>query len=374
MGAGNRRGWLAAAVLLGGCSANTYVCVSDDACPGGACEPDGFCSFPAPDCPTGRRYGEFSGPHAGNCVDQDGAGGTGSAEASTTGSSPTGASGTASGETTTSQTTTANPTSAGTCGNDTCHPAPPPGWAGPVKLVGNMSGCDRLGGSALFEAAPSFSGDWTCDCECDLFIDGPCTGAVQLRFFDDEACSGAPTDVVLLQDGCESTGLRGGSVQAISIPDATCSASPIQETSPIEAVDAQVLCDVPLTDTCPDGLCLPSDAAPTCIFRDGEMECPDEVYTARSVLYQSGVDGRACTECSCSAEGGCGGAVEFASACNGPDGTLVTVGECTSTEGLGSEASVQSLQADGSLMCVDEGGEPDGGVSASSPITACCAR
>ncbi|MBE7449791.1 MAG: hypothetical protein HS111_13085 [Kofleriaceae bacterium] len=41
--------------------------------PGGACEPGGACSFPAADCPGGRRYGEGTGPLAGQCVADGGA-------------------------------------------------------------------------------------------------------------------------------------------------------------------------------------------------------------------------------------------------------------------------------------------------------------
>ena len=34
----------------------------------GTCEPDSFCSFPDSSCPSGRRYGDLSGPMANQCV------------------------------------------------------------------------------------------------------------------------------------------------------------------------------------------------------------------------------------------------------------------------------------------------------------------
>ncbi|MBA3398048.1 MAG: hypothetical protein H0T89_35815 [Deltaproteobacteria bacterium] len=34
----------------------------------GVCEPDGFCSFTDASCPSGRRYGDLSGPQANQCV------------------------------------------------------------------------------------------------------------------------------------------------------------------------------------------------------------------------------------------------------------------------------------------------------------------
>jgi hypothetical protein len=35
---------------------------------GAFCEADRYCSFTAPDCSSGRRYGDLSGPNAGKCV------------------------------------------------------------------------------------------------------------------------------------------------------------------------------------------------------------------------------------------------------------------------------------------------------------------
>ncbi len=56
--------------LAGGClRATTYQCDLDAQCGAdGVCEPGGSCSFPAADCPGGRRYGEATGPLAGQCV------------------------------------------------------------------------------------------------------------------------------------------------------------------------------------------------------------------------------------------------------------------------------------------------------------------
>lgn len=90
------------AVLFGGwvsgaCTgAGTFLCESDQQCADGSegvCQPNGLCSFPADDCPSGQRYGQHSGPLSGECVEPD-AGNTGGrtstgeaggVEASTTG-------------------------------------------------------------------------------------------------------------------------------------------------------------------------------------------------------------------------------------------------------------------------------------------------
>lgn len=54
------------------CAATTFQCSDTGECagrPGGVCEPTGWCSFPDDACPSGRRYGEFSGGSFSNeCV------------------------------------------------------------------------------------------------------------------------------------------------------------------------------------------------------------------------------------------------------------------------------------------------------------------
>lgn len=61
---------------LAGCGvASEFTCQADAQCVGqgvGMCQPDGHCSFPAADCPSGQRYGEHSGAQAGECVGEGG--------------------------------------------------------------------------------------------------------------------------------------------------------------------------------------------------------------------------------------------------------------------------------------------------------------
>jgi hypothetical protein len=72
---GNRtRGWARVLAGYAGCSpAAVFSCASDDQCgEEGRCEAMGYCSFPDPECGSGRRYGSLSGPDvAGSCVPVD---------------------------------------------------------------------------------------------------------------------------------------------------------------------------------------------------------------------------------------------------------------------------------------------------------------
>lgn len=69
-------GVLATCGLLGGIvgclSKPRFECAGAGECLNGAvqgtCEADGYCSFPDSSCPSGQRYGELSGPQAGECV------------------------------------------------------------------------------------------------------------------------------------------------------------------------------------------------------------------------------------------------------------------------------------------------------------------
>jgi len=62
-------------VGLGACSpygGGAFHCEEDRQCTGGGtCEPDGLCSFPDPQCASGRRYGELAGERSRTCVVDD---------------------------------------------------------------------------------------------------------------------------------------------------------------------------------------------------------------------------------------------------------------------------------------------------------------
>lgn len=65
---------LALALATGACAKlDTFACVVDDECVhagvAGVCEAGGVCSFPDADCPSGKKYGDFAGALAGQCVD-----------------------------------------------------------------------------------------------------------------------------------------------------------------------------------------------------------------------------------------------------------------------------------------------------------------
>jgi hypothetical protein len=60
---------LVGAVACSPYGGGAYRCERDDQCTGGGtCQSTAFCSFSDPDCPSGQRYGELSGPLSKSCV------------------------------------------------------------------------------------------------------------------------------------------------------------------------------------------------------------------------------------------------------------------------------------------------------------------
>lgn len=71
------------ACALGACSpfgGGAFECSLDTECSGGMCA-DGYCAFPDPNCMSGQRYGDLSGPRSGQCVGEQGTGSDGGADA-----------------------------------------------------------------------------------------------------------------------------------------------------------------------------------------------------------------------------------------------------------------------------------------------------
>ena len=150
-------------IVVGACIArDRLVCSDDTQCTlrdGGMCI-DGGCAYPDGDCPSGYRYSDFAGEHAGQCVDDDVAEGsstaiTTSASTSTSAMDSSGSpeSSGSTGELGTTDDTGPNPSVCDgvTCsGNGTCVPiddaptcACAPGYFG-VELECMLDPCDSV--------------------------------------------------------------------------------------------------------------------------------------------------------------------------------------------------------------------------------------
>ena len=353
-------------LAVSGCVAEQYVCADDSSCPGGWCEADDFCSFPDPQCPSERRYGEFSGPNANACVDADGGGGSGGGGSS--GASPMGSS--SAGSSTDPGVTTDAPCST------PCAEPPPTQWQGPVVLrEDDGRGCGPVASSGVaFEAAVGFSGSWSCACECDLFVDDDCGGEVEVEFYDSNNCSGTPDTVTSVGPNCAPVDIDvffGGSLLPIAPVGAVCSAQAQMQRAPVVPDEVVVACDVLPSAVCDAGACPPADQGDVCIWREGVHACPGGTYADLREFYRSVDDQRDCTPCECTVEGSCGGGVMVGNVL-GCGSVTAPFGECTSI-GAASPERAQATFEPGPLQCVDSGSRRAGALVGADPVTVCCA-
>lgn len=196
-----------ALAAVAGCKEDdTFQCVSDAQCGGaGICESVNYCSFPDPDCETGRRYGDESATGiAGQCVPEE----EGTSGAATEGSGVSGS----------SLATTGTSLTGGGPGPTDSGPTPPPFTSGPSptgepetdadsvdpsSMSGESTGDDSdstTGGSTMGETTDgptsTTTGVSTCDVdEEDCFDCFTCGGT------DPNACADA-FDACDAVDGC----------------------------------------------------------------------------------------------------------------------------------------------------------------------------
>lgn len=217
---------------------SAFRCVEDDQCgPEGACEPDGFCSFPDVACESGQRYGEHAGSRSGECIpttetsgSADDAGttqaaGTAGADADSVGDDLDGGSADAtSSDPTTSSTTSGSEagdsTSSATDSTSTTDATTTSGHGASSSTGGAPPTCDELFGSLSgyqscteTESACTFyvvSDGVSCDTLCGE-AGRECLGA----WGDDGACALGD------EHGCSATGSADQHCQCELEPDST---------------------------------------------------------------------------------------------------------------------------------------------------------
>jgi hypothetical protein len=153
---------VAGALALGGCH-RRFSCDDDEQCRQGgvqgACEPNGWCSFPANGCPSGRRYGEHAAEDlVGECVEPGGDTAAGTGTSTGVGTGTTSDDGTSGGDGSTTQ--------VGTTGDDDpCNGLTP---SGPIVATENgqvIAGLRIVAPSGPAVAVEGVTGVTIRDCE-----------------------------------------------------------------------------------------------------------------------------------------------------------------------------------------------------------------
>lgn len=184
------------AATLGCTNSTEFNCQDDKDCSSdGQCEPSGFCSFPDPQCPSGRRYGELAGVGLENeCVvpgETAGSSGTAGGTTSETSSAQTSESTTTGSVTSSSESGMAETSTGSIPGTiDPCPPLPAPRKGGTTVSVEPSQAAELVGLLGTAAADTTFllaSGTYETTGRLELNAPG-----VVLR-----SASGNPEDVVI---------------------------------------------------------------------------------------------------------------------------------------------------------------------------------
>jgi hypothetical protein len=278
------------------------------------------------------------------------------------------------------------------CGAHQCYEAPGNPWWGPVALYvggGVVTTCtpgwpDATPGGVGTVDAP----DATCSaCSCGNVTGASC-GVPGVSFWASNGCgSSLGTVTPPAADVCQpvSVGVDASSMGAdVPVQPGTCPASGGAATIPEASYEQEaLLCEgaeegAGCAD--PTSVCVRPPVYPfhqsICIVRNANHTCPSGPYTERTVVYQTLLDTRDCTVCSCSVPTGvsCTGTTTLFSdgSCSSSTATVPHDGSsCVSHPTTGSmRFTIDSGPSGGS--CTTGGGAPTGSATGTDPLTVCC--
>ncbi len=275
-----------------------------------------------------------------------------------------------------------------------CLPSPPSLWSGPVQFnLGELPDCagpwsdsGSTGGSDLLDVptqCQSCSCDPPTDAKCgmdvEVFADLGCAGASQSSaFYSDGLCINVGMQALGPESVRPTSGIRLFSGSCTAKADGNANFPPPAWKDPAWTCFPSSIgagCDAPLT-------CVPpADGGAICVTRPGihDDACPVDYGDLAWVLYRGVDDTRTCSGCTCGAPtGDCSGAeirVEDPSGGCVGTGTLLTSGVCTTLpihSSMGTFALESGLPGGLQPTCTPSGGNPDGSLEPTSPLTVCC--
>lgn len=276
------------------------------------------------------------------------------------------------------------------CGEtETCAPAVPQGWNGPVTLVSDAESCpdampEQLELSHTSLDAPAAS----CQCSCGNATDFSCTGnlVVQARsnicsaevFGFDEVTLPEETVVNTSSTPASSFSIDEGANPIPHVTGGQCAPSEDFSIPAASFTDALLTCGPGAgAGSCEGGgTCLEAagGSAPTCIYQAGDTECPDGPYTERTVSYREILDTRVCSSCTCAAPvGDCHGVIGFWIDGQFTNALFSTLDGCIDLSFTPNRAEFfPDPVSAGTVECAPAGGELVGEAVLDDAITTCC--
>jgi len=272
-------------------------------------------------------------------------------------------------------------------GGGVCVPQAPDGWEGPVALVQSGTGPVGFSGEFPLERATLVAEPTDEPYECAACSCGdPSNQACQLEqgeSYPGDNCSGSPAVLPTPAEDCNAFP-AAGNIGSIEYPNGvltspgSCAPQGGGASGKPSAFDQDVtLCDVAgSAPSCGagDNACLPAPEGPFantyCIYRPGDVECPDNTYKKDLHYNEEGTDGRDCSDCECEVPSGpCSATIGVYAGC---DGALVAsglTGTCIVASVTGGGIKLLELEP---VACAASGGEPIGQANLGSEVTVCC--
>lgn len=281
-----------------------------------------------------------------------------------------------------------------------CEPVVPSGWSGPLALMeGGTQGkgaqpaaCsgDYAVELALGRTSPS-APPAQCGCACAAPTGIGCT-ASSIQLYEDGACSkacGAPASIAAgacvdarpAAGSCAARDVAAARALAAEASGGSCAPSATVVVPDLEWGGAARLCGAtapPEKGSCAEGsVCASPRTTPfsarRCIAHVGAVACPAP-WTSKSTYYESAIDTRSCTACTCDAPTGasCASTVTGyrGNVCEAKGAQKVVGGACTSLGGVDLLDVAPAVPAGGA--CTPSGGAPTGSVEPAAPLTVCC--
>lgn len=291
-----------------------------------------------------------------------------------------------------------------TCENGgTCAAPAPSGWTGPIVLYAGDSPSPACPAS-MPQAALDAHGDLqdpgaaSCSCACEL-KGASCKGSYSLSNYAGAGCTpdncpsgGNPEEFGVcypfIAGKCSNANPKpvlSWNVTVNATPQGTC--SPVEQNPPLTppswSSEVRGCGSLSLAPGGCDGgsVCVPAIpppfAAGACIFRAGDVQCPQGPYAKRTVYYYDFDDTRACSACSCDGPTGgeCKGTMTMRAGAGCSGNTLGSgqVPGCVEKPQVSSGYFVVSVSASGAT-CSPAGGAPTGSVTPIGPTTVCCSQ
>ncbi|MGH1343901.1 MAG: hypothetical protein ACRBN8_20250 [Nannocystales bacterium] len=261
---------------------------------------------------------------------------------------------------------------------DSCAPTVPGGWNGPFHVVEAANPIDCPTGFARqdlgFSGLTAEASDCTCNCVEEV---GDCRVDFELTIT--AACFG-PLVSDTLEDGtCRAYEAVGANIrmraEQAGAP-VSCVADVITATPEATWASATTFCAAPARGgDCGSDVCIAQSpegyATQLCISSEGDVECPGDGWSARTLVHRSFDDQRTCEGCTCSGPSTCDAqAFAYDSGSCGGTGQEVPLGACTNIAVSGSY-SVSAVVDNGSCEASDV--VPSGEATPSQAVTLCCA-